>query len=203
VSAPEPSSRFVGSSLPERGGASGGAAVTITELSMTLVQVIARKEREEALCAAIVQELGLALPASGRTATKGDYIALWQQPRCWLIQAPAASAITMRLAEALAGIAAVVDQSHGRVVLRVSGAQSRAVLAKICRLDLHPRSFAPGATAATLVGHVPCTMRLIDEAPTFDLIVGSSFATWLLEELVEAADDCGWHLVRAGKAKAT
>ena len=33
----------------------------------------------------------------------------------------------------------------------------------------------------------------------FELIVGSSLATWLLEELVEAADSCGWRLMRAGE----
>jgi sarcosine oxidase subunit gamma len=201
VSASERRSRFVGASLPARGGAPDGDGVTIAECPATLVQVTARKGRQDALAAALGKELGLTLPAPGGSSLQGDRCAIWLQPGCWLIQAPASesSALARQLARSLAGVAAVVDQSHGRCVLRLSGSRARAVLAKICRLDLHPRSFAVGASATTLVGHVVCTMRLIDETPGFDLIVGSSLATWLLEELVEAADSCGWRLMRAGE----
>ena len=203
MSAPERRSRFGGASLPARGGAAQGDAVTIAECPATLIQVTARKGRQDALAAATLKELALALPAPGASALAGDCSALWLQPGGWLIQAPAndGNALVRRLAAALDGIAAVVDQSHGRCVLRLSGQQARAVLAKLCRLDLHPRSFAVGASATTLVGHVACTMRLVDETPAFDLIVGASYATWLLEELVEAADGFGWQLTRAGAAQ--
>jgi sarcosine oxidase subunit gamma len=203
VSASERRSRFAGSSLPARGGAPDGDGVTIAECPATLLQVTARKGRHDALAGAIARELGLALPAPGGSALQAAYGAVWLQPGSWLIQAPASegAALAQRLASALDGIAALVDPSHGRCVLRLSGQQARAVLAKICRLDLHPRSFAVGASATTLVGHVACTMRLVDETPAFDLIVGASYATWLLEELVEAADAFGWQLTRAGAAQ--
>jgi sarcosine oxidase subunit gamma len=61
------------------------------------------------------------------------------------------------------------------------------VLSTVCRLDLHPRAFGPGSSAATRVAHVGCVIRLIDDVPSFDLIVGSTYARWLIEELVEAA----------------
>jgi len=201
VSAPERRSRFAGSSLPARGGVPDSDGVTIAERPATLIQSAARKGRQDALAAAIGKEFALALPAPGGSAVQGAYSAVWLQPGGWLIQAPAieGAALVQRLATALDGIAAVVDQSHGRLVLRLSGRQACAVLAKICRLDLHPRSFATGASATTLVGHVACTMRLVDETPAFDLIVGASYATWLLEELIEAADAFGWRLIRHGE----
>ena len=200
MSAPERRSRFAGSSLPARGGVPDSDGVTIAERPAALIQVTARKGRQDALVAAIEKEFALALPSPGGSAVQGAYSAVWLQPGGWLIQAPAieGAALVQRLATALDGIAAVVDQSHGRLVLRLSGQQARAVLAKICRLDLHPRHFAVGASATTLVGHVSCTVRLVDETPAFYLIVGSSYATWLLEELVEAADAFGWQLARAG-----
>lgn len=201
MSVSERRSRFVGTSLPARGGAPDGDSVTIAESPATLIQVTARKGQQTALSAAIEKELGLALPPPAGSSQQGDRCAVWLQPGCWLIEAPAkeGSALVRRLAASLNGVASVVDQSHGRLPLRLTGKQARTVLAKLCRLDLHPRRFAVGASATTLVGHVSCTIRLIDATPSFELIVGSSFATWLLEELVEAADACGWRLERAGK----
>ena len=58
------------------------------------------------------------------------------------------------LAAALADIAAVVDQSHGRVAIVIAGAKARAVLAKGTAVDLDPSRFRPGQVAATQMAHV-------------------------------------------------
>jgi sarcosine oxidase subunit gamma len=158
------------------------------------VLVSARKGKAAELAALVKDGLGLALPEPGRSAAAGLHRALWVQPDSWLIEAPAGQAGTLaaELAARLAGLASVVDQSHGRCVLRISGAHARDVLARICRLDTHERAFAPGRSAATLIGHVSCMLHQIDDAPTYDLLVGSTFSAWLLDELTTAAASSGW-----------
>jgi sarcosine oxidase subunit gamma len=44
-----------------------------------------------------------------------------------------------------------VDVSASRAVIELAGAQARAVLAKGCGLDLHPRSFTAGRCAQTVL----------------------------------------------------
>ncbi|KRE24435.1 hypothetical protein ASE66_04185 [Bosea sp. Root483D1] len=204
MSAPDRRSRFP-ASQPRQGGRSGDAPLTIVERPATLVQVNARKGRQAELVAAIAKTLALALPDAGRTATAADMAALWLQPGSWLIEAPAGrrGELPGTLAQTLNGIAAVVDQSHGRCVIEISGAEARAVLARLCRLDLHERAFAAGDSAATLVGHVSCLIhRTGGEAPCFRLVVGSTFAEWLLHELTAAAASYGWRFTPAGEAAA-
>lgn len=202
--APDRRSRFPASQA-RTGGRSGDAPLAIVERAATLVQVTARKGRQAELSAAIARTLGLDLPEAGRVASAADKAALWLQPGSWLIAAPAEqrSELPNTLAQALSGIAAVVDQSHGRCVIEISGSEARAVLARLCRLDLHERVFAPGHSAATLVGHVSCLIhRMGGETPCFRLLVGSTFAEWLLDEITAAAASHGWRFTPASEAAA-
>ncbi len=75
----------------------------------------------------------------------------------------------------LEGKAALVDQSHGRVRIWVSGRQVEAMLAKGTAVDLDERSFKAGQTALTLVGHI--SVHLTRIAPDgFEILVLRSFA---------------------------
>lgn len=202
VSAPDRRSRFPASQA-RQGGRSNDAPLAIVERPATLVQVTTRKGRQAELAAAIARTLGLDLPEPGHVVTTSDKAALWLQPGCWLIEAPAEQRgeLPGALAQALKGIAAVVDQSHGRCVIEISGAEARAVLARLCRLDLHERVFTPGHSAATLVGHVSCLIHRVDsETPCFRLLVGSTFAEWLLDEITAAAASQGWSFTPAREA---
>lgn len=202
MSAPDRRSRFPASQA-RKGGRASDTPLAIVERPATLVQVTARKGRQAELAAAIAKALALDLPEAGRVATASDTAALWLQPGCWLIAAPAEQRSTLpaSLTQALSGIAAVVDQSHGRCIIEISGAEARAVLARLCRLDLHERAFAAGDSAATLVGHVSCLIhRTSGETPSFWLLVGSTFAEWLLDELTAAAASYGWSFAPAGEA---
>lgn len=204
MSAPDRRSRFP-ASRPRAGGHADGAALAIVERPMTLIQVTARRGRQAEVAAAMARDFGLALPAAGAIATGADKAALWLQPESWLITAPAALAgsLPAALATAVKGIAAVVDQSHGRCVLDISGEAARAVLARLCRLDLDARAFAPDRCAATLVGHVPCLVHRTGTAtPGFSLIVASTFAEWLLDQIAAAAASCGWRFTPANAVAA-
>ena len=72
----------------------------------------------------------------------------------------------------------LVDVTGGQVLLRLGGSHVREVLAKGCTLDLHPRAFKAGQCAQTTLAKTSMLIALIDDAPTFDIIVRRSFAEY-------------------------
>jgi len=79
-----------------------------------------------------------------------------------------------------------VDQSHGRVLIRVSGGPVRRMLAKGTAVDLHPDSFAIGMSAMTLIGHIGVNLTRTGE-DEFELLVLRGFAESLWEDLIGMA----------------
>jgi heterotetrameric sarcosine oxidase gamma subunit len=163
--------------------------LVIAERPRSLACVMTRKDKANALAAAINAAFGLDLPPPGRWAAGPEADAIWVQPGGWLLESePAApGALRARVAAATEGLGVAVDQSSGRSVIRFAGPPVRSALATCCRLDLHPRAFGPGSAAMTRVAHVACGIRLVDATPTFDLIIGSTYARWLIEALLEAS----------------
>ena len=68
-------------------------------------------------------------------------------------------------------------------------------LARGCRLDLHPRQFAPGRATTTMVGHINCLVHQTDAAPAYELTVFSTLAATFLDWLVETAAEDGAEIV--------
>ena len=98
--------------------------------------------------------LGGSLPLAPNTsaAAADGWSILWLGPNEWLVTGPAddGAARAGALGAALAGTHhAVTDVSAMYATLALAGANARTVLMKGCRLDLHPRAFAPGACAQT------------------------------------------------------
>ena len=90
------------------------------------------------------------------------------------------------LAAALAGKAYVMDQSHGRVRIGISGRSSRALLSKGTAVDLDPSVFPEGQSAMTMVGHLSVQIvRTGDDS--FELTVLRSFAESLWDDLTHMA----------------
>ncbi|WP_380160522.1 sarcosine oxidase subunit gamma [Kineococcus sp. R86509] len=138
--------------------------------------------------------LGADLPVKNNTWTCTERgRAVWLGPDEWLVTEPAVSArggldleTTLRTAVAPFGGTAV-DVSAQRVGLRLAGPHARAVLAKGCSIDVHPRSFAPNACAQTTLGQAGVVLlSLGSTGDAFTLLVRSSFAGYLADWLVDA-----------------
>ena len=121
---------------------------------------------------------------------------LWLAPGTWMVVAQDVEdgGLYSRLREELGDRAAVVDQSHGRAVLRLAGASARDVLAKGCRLDLHPRVFTPGMCAQTVIAQIGVLLHQCDEIPTYDLYVFAGYALDFLEWLTSSAAEFGYRI---------
>ncbi len=196
VSAVDPLHPLAGIAAPGRHGAPGSAPLRIELPRREIVQIAVRRGHMAVTAAAMRTGFSLELPDPGRAATGPHATALWLQPSAWMVTAPwrAEGALASELQNVIGGYAAVVDQSHGRVTIAIEGTQARAVLAKGCRLDLHPRAFGPGRVAGTLIAQITCLIHQTDAAPRFELTMFSTLARPFFHWLSESAAEYGYDI---------
>lgn len=141
--------------------------------------------------ARIEHALGLALPhhQPNRVSGDEDRAILWLGPDEWLVVTPdgqgeqVLDAVRTATADSLGSS---VDVSANRTTLRLSGPMARAVLEKVCSLDLHPRAFGRGQCAQTLVGRTQVVLWQVSAEPAYRLLVRCSFAGYLADLLLDA-----------------
>lgn len=158
---------------------------------LTMASFAAAKGQKEALKTAIRAAYGIDLPERP-ARTEGNGIAVvWAGPEQWLAIATRKDGrdLEAELKKALSGIATIVDQSDGRVVVRLSGSRARDVLAKGVPIDLHPRAFHVNSVAITHASHIGIILWQLDEAPIYEVAMFrsyvDSFAHWLFESAAE------------------
>ncbi len=194
MSAPEPLHPLAGFARAGRHGpADSPAPLRIALPAREIVQVMVRRGRDGDLAAALRRDLALELPVAGRTTASGGVTAIWIQPGGWYLHAPRGGegVLAARIAASCAGLAAIDDQSHGRTTLGIAGMRAREILARGCRLDLHPRVFGPGHATTTMIGHINCVIHQTDAAPAYELTLFSTLAETFLDWLVETAAEDG------------
>lgn len=175
------------------GKPNGTAGVAVAERQgLAIASIAARKDQAAALGAKIEARTGLVLPTKPRVVTRDHLSFAWTAPGQWLAVADGedGSAFAQDLARDLAGLAAVTDQSDGRVVLRVSGPDVRTTLAKGCMIDLHPAVFRVGDTAVTPIALLTTQISRVGD-DTYDLMIMRSFATNLWHWLEASAAEFG------------
>jgi len=194
VSAPDRLSPFGPEAKPGRHGAAGGTPVLMTERKVDIVQVMAGRDANAKAANLVKDATGLALPGPRKVEIAGDAMAIWIQPSGWLVIRPRGE--EGALAKKLGGSddIAVVDQGHGRCVLRLTGAHAGEVLAKGSRVDLHPRVFPPGSVATTSIDHITVMIVKLDAVPSFDLVLPSNFAEAFLDWLRMSAAEFGYEI---------
>jgi sarcosine oxidase subunit gamma len=140
--------------------------------------------------------LGLELPTTPSTYVSNDTLTvIWMGPEEWLVTAGALSAATLE-AQLRAAVGehggAAIDVSAQRTTLRLSGPDAREVLAKGCSLDLHPAVFTKGTAAQTTLGLAGVVLIALDDAGAdYQILVRSSFARYLADWLIDAAEEFG------------
>ena len=80
-----------------------------------------------------------------------------------------------------------VDVSDLYARIQLSGPESRDVLAQGVSIDIHPRVFPPGSTARTGIAKTTTQIHYVNESPTYDILVFSSFRQYMLDWLAMAA----------------
>jgi heterotetrameric sarcosine oxidase gamma subunit len=168
--------------------------VRLQERPEVLIRQIAawREQDVGPLRTVLAERLEVTLP-QGRDALgdEGRVVLPIAPRRWWLVENQEHAAAPAPLAAALEGRAALTDLSHARTVVRLAGRAGRSVLAKLVRIDLHPRAFPSGRVAQTALGQVPALIHAFGDGSSFDLYLPRSFAASAVESLIDAALEFG------------
>jgi sarcosine oxidase subunit gamma len=176
--------------------ASGAGGVVVSDRDgLGVATVLVRKGRADALAARVREKFGIALPRGPHRAANGAIAFAGTGPETWLTTAESAgNAFAASLRDAVHDDAAVVDQSDGYAVLRVTGPNARNVLAKGVPVDLHPSAFRVGDVASTLVAHIGVVLWRLDDdkgSAVFEIAVFRSLAGALWHWLSESGAEFG------------
>lgn len=147
----------------------------------SIVTVIARKSRADDLTTALNQLQNCAVHWAG---FEQFYV---------VAEGLAEGALYLELKDKLNGIASVSEQSHARVIIRVSGPRSRSVLAKGTPVDLHAHEFPVGACAVTQMAHIGIHM-VRTGGDAFEISVPRGFAESFWKWLAQQSEEFGYQV---------
>ena len=147
----------------EVSGRHSDAALTVTDCT-PLAKVAVRAPWNGAMAKA------LGVPF-GRAARDAGWLITGAGPGEWLVLAPpgTAAAVVSRLTETAAGSApeefvSVIDLTHGRALVRVTGEQAPGLLALLCPVDLDADMTPDGAAFRSSLAGVACEFIRDDQA---------------------------------------
>ena len=164
------------------------AGVTLTEwVPEAITSVAPFKGQDKLVSAALKEALGTGLPAPGRAAGKEGARVLWSGLGQAMVLGPRVE---------VSG-AALTDQSDAWACLVLEGPEARAVLARLCPLDLRREVFKRGHVARSLLGHMNVLVHRAG-AERYELMVFRSMAHTAVHELSEAMTSVAAQSARAG-----
>jgi methylglutamate dehydrogenase subunit D len=186
--------------VPGRAGAIvASAGVKLAEIrDFDLVQIFARRGQRETTAKAVKKYYGVEAPAPRQAVFGRGATLIWSGPD-QVMALSARKPGTFRpldaLRESFEGIASLSDQSDGRCLIRMSGPQVRAMMAKLTSVDLHDSVFPIGTAATTSIDHTAVNLwrseNSEDGSPVFNVLVFSSFADSIWHTIVDAAAEYG------------
>lgn len=172
----------------------GGPGVRLTERrALSIVEIQAWPDAATAVRDGVGSALGLHLPHEPNRAVllEDGTSAIAIGPDRWLVVERERRDLYGLLRAALGeNQAAVTDQGHGRVGLRLEGRNVRDLLSKGTSVDLRPSRFPPGQSAGTKLDHVAVLLHCLDR-DRFDLFALRSYAVSLYEWILDAALEFG------------
>lgn len=185
----ERASSLEGHNAPRKFGLIGseGPGIRLTERALASAWLIAAwPERLAQTAAAAAKAAGVkAAPGPGRSATGAGGTLLRTEPLKWLLIS-AAETPRPALPEA---DGTVLELSHARTVIHVSGPKAPDLMARMVPLDLRPAAFPEGATTNTTLHHLGVT--LLARGGGFDILVLRSFGLAVWETLIDSAAQFG------------
>lgn len=123
---------------------------------------------------------------AGALEAMEEISARFVSPGEWLVVSEiiGAEALARDLAALGSERASFVEQSDGRVVMRIAGPKVRQILAKCVAADLHPDVFVLGQAANMLCCHVTANVARTGD-DEFEVAVMRSYAGYVFDELME------------------
>ena len=134
----------------------------------------------------------------GRSARQGDWIVAGSGPDEWTLVGPIGNTFEV----ATTGFATVIDLTHGRALMRLTGGHSAMVLGKLCPIDLSEYMCPNGAAFRASVANVVTDVIRIDHygINSYLLHCERSSGQFLFDALLDSGAEFGidvdgfsWH----------
>ena len=154
------------------------AGVTLTARQQSALWAVAPYQGAGAALDLELAALGLRFPAPGRLGAAEGIRLAWagRGLAFWIGAAPPP--------EGLAAHAALTDISDGWTHLRLEGRGAAEVLSRLVPVDLGPEAFGRGATARSLLGHMPALF--LRAAGGIEVLVMRSMTETAIDEIGHA-----------------
>lgn len=182
--------------LPREIGRGRGVVARECE-GLAVARIASRLGQQATVAQALRASLGIKPPDGPRRASRGGIALAGIAPGTWLATCEGpGNGFAQSLQTLLKGCASIADLSDAYAMLRLTGPDVRAALAKLVPIDIHERIFGVNALAQTFCGYMSVILwRLEDSAqwgPTFEIWVGRSLGVSLHEALCEGAAEFGF-----------
>jgi heterotetrameric sarcosine oxidase gamma subunit len=178
-------------------GRSAAADLTLTDLAP-----LAKAGVRASVDSALARALGMPFGRAGRDSAGA--LVVGSGPGEWLVVGPIGTGPELlgRLGEMTAEadgqeLVTILDLTHGRALLRLTGAQAAAVLAKLCGIDLADASTPNGAAFRSSVAKLVTDVVRDDEespagpVPSYLLHCERSYGQYLFDALLDAGAEFG------------
>ena len=165
--------------------ASDGSVTLTDAYATTKVQV--RAGAGTAAAAA----LGVSYGSSTRNA--GGDLVCGTRPDEWTIYGDPGRSGAIAASVPTEGFVTVIDITHGRAMLRISGSNATAALSKICNLDLSDELTPNGAVFSGSLGSVGCDWVRDDQGGETSFLISCerSFGKFLFTAVADACAEFG------------
>ena len=174
-------------------GVDGQTGVTLAEVpDLTLIQIAAWPDSLTAVGEVAAQSAQCsAAPGPGQATEGGATASLLRiEPlKWWLV----ASGTTNPIPDLNADQGAMLDLSHSRTHLRITGEHAKTLLNRHLPLDLREHAFPVSSVASTAFHHVGITLWRSSQG--YELFLPRGFAVSLWEGLLESAEQFGVDVV--------
>ena len=154
--------------------------------TVTLAEVVVTQQwsvapfagQDNAVSAALKDQIGVGLAPVNRVLRKGDACVQWFGHGTWLVRGDVA----------LDGVAAVTDQTDAWAVVQIAGARVEDVLARLMPVDLRAVVFKSGHMARSMLGHMSVAITRVGPQ-AFEIMAMRSMAGTLVHELTVAMEN--------------
>ena len=185
-------------SLIKLSGGPQDGGICLKELRHTGKLVLRGNPNDSRFTKLVYRVLGNKLPLTPNTFVQNkQQTTIWLGPDEWLINCFPGdeSTIENNLNNSLSKISnSVTNVSDNSTIIQISGSKARTVIMKGCSIDIHPRTFQPGQAVQSNLALASIVLWQIDQKPTYNILVRSSFSSYLWHWLLDAGAEFGVHI---------
>jgi len=129
----------------------------------------------------------------GSGSERGGVLIACSRPDEWLLLGPETEIEALVLGLPAADHVSLIEWTHARAAIRLTGVIATRALEKVCALDWSDAMTPDGAVTSASVAKVTCDVVRNDLAgvPSYVVLCDRSFGQYLYDALADAADEFG------------